>query len=182
MVVPVRLPTAVAIVVALMLLPAWRAAGALSTSIVTVGGREAFNRRIVQGRPYYPENKKFNPEQRGAYHFWKEKGRGGYFGCAIPKIACSNWLSYIRTMELPAHLAAVANSASHKYMQESWPEHGLFFRTWSNVSLVNSAKMRNERKRLTRVLHQKKGLQVGDGAAPMEPRGQRVPQQVRRSV
>ena len=68
---PGRPPAAVAVVMALVLLPAWRAAEAADTAARTgnvstaVGGREAFNHRIVRGRRYYPEFKKFNPEQRG---------------------------------------------------------------------------------------------------------------------
>jgi len=62
---PDRPPAAVAVVMALVLLTAAADTAARAGSISAVDGREAFNHRIVRGRHYYPEFKKFNPEQRG---------------------------------------------------------------------------------------------------------------------
>jgi len=43
-------------------------------------------------------------------------------------VACTSWLTYIRTLELPDDVAKLATASENKYRPISFPESGLHFR------------------------------------------------------
>eukprot|EP00051_Salpingoeca_urceolata_P017523 m.239535 g.239535 ORF g.239535 m.239535 type:complete len:319 (+) comp18978_c4_seq4:239-1195(+) len=60
------------------------------------------------------------------YQMWNFER--GYFGCFMPKVGCTIWLSYMRAMQLPTDFLNSHFDGDKKYFPASHKEFGVFMR------------------------------------------------------